>query len=62
MTDEETDAREMSAKSAQRLYRYVRTVEMPAQTLFDIGVVLGRLSKLEGPGWPGDDSPAASDG
>jgi hypothetical protein len=55
MSDEEADRRKMSAAAARRLYRYVREREVPAQISLDIGIILGRLSYLEGPGWQTDD-------
>lgn len=41
----------MSAAAAKRLFTYVKSNDLPAQVCLDIGIILGRLSLLEGSGW-----------
>jgi hypothetical protein len=55
MTEDESDRKAMSAAAAKRLYIYVKSNDLPAQVAMDIGVVIGRLSYLEGPGWQTSD-------
>lgn len=49
--DLEQDRKAMSAAAAKRLFTYVKTNNLPGQVAMDIGIVIGRLSLLEGPGW-----------
>jgi hypothetical protein len=55
MTEDESDRKAMSAAAAKRLYAYVKSTDLPAQVAMDIGIVIGRLSDLEGPGWQKSD-------
>jgi hypothetical protein len=55
MTDDEKDRRAMSRDAAKRVHRYVMDNDLPSQVCVDIGILIGRLSLLEGPGWLKDD-------
>jgi hypothetical protein len=55
MTDDEADRKAISAAASNRLYAFVKSTELPSQVCLDIGIVLGRLSYLEGFGWKDGD-------
>jgi hypothetical protein len=54
----EDEGKAMSRDAAKRLHRYAMENDLSPQVLMDLGILIGRLSFLEGPGWlkePDDD-------
>ncbi len=51
--DTEGDRRALSAEAAKRMYDWVKSTDLtlPDQVALDIGILIGRLSLLEGKGW-----------